>query len=42
MQVVMSDKATLKELETYYDLDDLLFFVACLDIKNEYEAIDSI
>ena len=30
--------ATLKELETYYDFNDMLFLSACADIKGEIEA----
>ena len=42
MRIFQAGKATLKEMETYYSLDDLLFIDACLDIKDEYEQIESL
>ena len=32
---------TLKDIETYYDYEDLLKMEAILDMKNELEAINS-
>jgi hypothetical protein len=42
--LVLEKIATLKELETYYSLDDALRMIASLDIKNHLEkkALDKI
>ena len=42
MRLINSDKVTLKETETYYDLDDLIFIDSCLAVKQENEAIESL
>jgi hypothetical protein len=43
-RLVLEKIATLKELETYYSLDDALRMIASLDIKNHLEkkALDKI
>lgn len=33
--LIIGKYATLKELETYYDLDDAIFLTACLEVESE-------
>ena len=37
MRLVISGKATLNELRTVYDIEDMVFLNSCLDIQQEVD-----
>jgi len=41
MKLIINGKATLKEMQNDYELDDLIFISACIDVQREIEEIDS-